>query len=71
VLRLHHHGSRRKNGFLATEVYHLWHPENSRAGEDANRQRVLARMQTGIVRAEAGLAEALRAAKPEVTELNR
>jgi GT2 family glycosyltransferase len=71
VLRLHHHGSRRKNGFLATEVYHLWHPENSRAGEDANRQRVLARMETGIIRAEAGLAEALRAAKPEVTELNR
>ena len=71
VLRLHHHGSRRKNGFLATEVYHLWHPENSRSGEDANRRRVLARMETGIIRAEAGLAEALRAAQPEVTELNR
>ena len=25
VLRLHHHGCRRKNGFLATEVFHLWH----------------------------------------------
>lgn len=71
VLRLHHHGSRRKNGFLATEVYHLWHPETSRSGEDANRRRVLARMETSIIRAEAGLAEALLAAQPEVTELNR
>lgn len=71
VLRLHHHGLRRKNGFLGTEVYHLWHRENSRAGEQANRQRVLSRMKTGIIRAEAGLAEALHTTDTVVTELNR
>jgi GT2 family glycosyltransferase len=71
VLRLHHHGSLRKNGFLGTEVCHLWHREHDRAGEASNRERVLARMQGGLVRAEAGLAEALRAADTVVTELNR
>lgn len=71
VLRLHHHGSRRKNGFLGTEVYHLWHPEHSRAGEAANRERVLARMESGIIRAETGLAEALHTRDTVVTELNR
>lgn len=76
VLRLHNAGLARKNGWLATEVLHLWHRENSRADEGANRGRVLMRMQGGIVRAkaglaEAGLAEALHADKPVVTELNR
>ena len=71
VLRLHHQGSRRKNGFLGTEVFHLWHRESSREGEQANRQRVLARMKTGIIRAESGLAEAARAKDVVVTELNR
>jgi GT2 family glycosyltransferase len=70
VLRLHHAGARRKNGPLATEVFHLWHRENSRSGEAANRQRVRDRMNTGIVRAEAGLAEAARAAGTILTELN-
>lgn len=71
VLRLHHHGLQRKNGFLGTEVYHLWHAENSRAGEAANRARVLERMKTGIIRAEAGLDEALHTTETVVTELNR
>ena len=71
VLRLHHHGSRRKNGFLGTEVYHLWHEEHSRAGEAANRERVVARMKSGIIRAETGLAEALHTSDTVVTELNR
>ncbi|HKB53446.1 MAG TPA: glycosyltransferase [Ramlibacter sp.] len=57
VLRLHHHGLRRKNGFLATEVFHLWHPEHDRAGEAANRLRVQERMQGRLVRAQAGLAQ--------------
>ncbi|HEX9720212.1 MAG TPA: hypothetical protein VGA59_10810 [Ramlibacter sp.] len=43
--RLHQHGCRRRNGFLATEVFHLWHPENSRAGEAGKRERVVQRMQ--------------------------
>jgi len=71
VLRLHHHGSRRKNGFLGTEVYHLWHQEHSRAGEAANRERVVARMKSGIIRAETGLAEALHTTETVVTELKR
>lgn len=70
VLRLHHHGLLRRNGFLGTEVYHLWHREHSRDGEATNRERVLARMKTGIIRAETGLAEALHATDTVVTELN-
>ena len=71
VLRLHHHGSRRKNGFWGTEVYHLWHAGQSRDEEGANRQRVLGRLETGIIRAGAGLAEARGAPGKILTELNR
>jgi GT2 family glycosyltransferase len=70
ALRLHHHGCRRKNGHLGTEVYHLWHPENSRQAEGANRERVKQRMQCGITRAEIGLAEARGYSRAIVTELN-
>ncbi|HPW85018.1 MAG TPA: glycosyltransferase family 2 protein [Rhodoferax sp.] len=49
VLRLHNHGSVRKNGFCATEVYHLWHTESSRAQESVNAQKVRERMRTGEV----------------------
>jgi GT2 family glycosyltransferase len=69
VLRLHHHGCRRKNGFLATEVFHLWHRENSRVAEAGNRERVVQRMRGRLVRAEAGLAE-LRPGSAIITELN-
>jgi len=71
VLRLHHQGLRRKNGFLGTEVYHLWHAEHSRSAEAANRERVEARAKSGIIRAETGLAEALHKSETLVTELNR
>lgn len=71
VLRLHHQGLARKNGFLGTEVYHLWHRENSRAEEGVNRQRVETRRASGLTRAEAGLAEALCRTDTVVTELNR
>jgi glycosyltransferase involved in cell wall biosynthesis len=71
VLRLHNLGRARKNGGLATEVFHLWHRENSRGAESANRSRVQARMQSGIVRAEAGWDEALAAQDVQMTELNR
>ncbi|RYF43531.1 MAG: glycosyltransferase [Comamonadaceae bacterium] len=70
VLRLHHHGSRRKNGFLATEVFHLWHPENSRAGEAANRGKVAQRMHSGLIRAATGLAEARHSADIRIEQLN-
>lgn len=71
VLRLHHRGCRRKNGFFATEVFHLWHRETSREQESRNRERVLQRMQGNLVRAEAGLAELAADRSAVVTELNR
>lgn len=70
VLRLHHHGCRRKNGQLGTEVYHLWHPQNSRTAEDANREKVRERMKSLITRAEIGLDEARGYSTTIVTELN-
>ena len=57
VLRLGHLGVRRKNGFMATEVFHLWHPENKRDHELINKRRVLDRLKTLVVRAEKGLVE--------------
>lgn len=70
VLRLHRHGCRRKNGHLATEVFHLWHRENSRAGEAGNRERVVQRLQGEIVRAAVGLAE-LAPAGARIIDLNK
>jgi GT2 family glycosyltransferase len=70
VLRLHHQGCRRKNGQLGTEVYHLWHPENSRVAQDANRARVVERMNSDITRAQVGLEEARGYSTTIVTELN-
>jgi len=55
VLRLHNAGLHRVNGFFCTEVYHLWHSQNSRVGEDINRVRVVSRVQTGLVRASKGV----------------
>ena len=69
VLRLHNQGLVRKNRHLATEVFHLWHRENSRAHESANRARVEARMNAGICRAARGLADARGDASVVVTRL--
>lgn len=55
VLRLSHLGVQRKNGFLATEVYHLWHHENQRSQASVNHHKVTTRMTTGLVRSEKGL----------------
>lgn len=71
VLRLHHLGLARRNGFLGTEVLHLWHRENPRDREGDNRRRVEQRMSSGIVRAERGLAQAEGDPGVRVTELNR
>lgn len=71
VLRLHRQGCLRKNGFLATEVFHLWHRENDRGQEAENRERVLQRAQGKIIRAEVGLAQAGRGGTAVITELNR
>jgi glycosyltransferase involved in cell wall biosynthesis len=48
VLRLHHGGVMRKNGFCATEVFHLWHKEASRDQESQNAQLVRERSKTGV-----------------------
>ncbi|RJF99358.1 glycosyltransferase family 2 protein [Noviherbaspirillum saxi] len=55
VLRLARHGVRRKGGAFSTEVFHLWHRENTRATESENRKRVEERMKTGVTLAEVGL----------------
>ena len=57
VLRLHHAGVARKNGFCATEVYHLWHKESSRAGESNNANVVSQRVTTAIIRATLGYSQ--------------
>lgn len=49
VLRLHNSGVARKNGFCATEVFHLWHKEAARSSESANAQCVRDRAKTTIV----------------------
>lgn len=59
VLRLHNLGVKRKNGFCATEVYHLWHPESSRAQESKNADRVRERQQTHQVLSTVGYRESL------------
>ena len=71
VLRLHHAGLLRKNGWFATEVFHLWHRENARDREGHNRRRVEERQAGRVMRAEVGLAEAGTHEPPTVTELNR
>jgi GT2 family glycosyltransferase len=70
VLRLHHLGLVRKNGFFSTEVYHLWHRQNSRTSESVNYQRVVERMQTGIVRATKGIQDNVGANDVIATLLN-
>lgn len=48
VLRLHHSGVMRKNGFCATEVFHLWHKEAARDQESLNARTVTERAKTTV-----------------------
>lgn len=70
VLRLHNAGIHRKNGFCATEVYHLWHKENSRSNEQVNRLKVTQRLNSGQTRAIDGVQDAGSAEGVEVQRLN-
>ena len=70
VLRLSHLGVQRKNGFMATEVFHLWHRENQRNQEALNKSRVMQRMTTDLIKAERGLTELDPAAEVKVTHLH-
>lgn len=70
VLRLHHLGIFRKNGFMATEVFHLWHRDYKRDQESVNKNRVLQRMRTHLVLAEQGLREIEPGSTVKITPLN-
>jgi hypothetical protein len=61
ALRLHNAGINRKNGFFATEVYHLWHREANRNAESKNAATVRARMQSGQVLSTIGYRECVGA----------
>lgn len=70
VLRLSHLGIQRKNGFMATEVFHLWHRESVRDQESVNKNRVMQRMNTNLILAEQGLRELDLALPFKITPLN-
>jgi glycosyltransferase involved in cell wall biosynthesis len=57
VLRLHHSGVARKNGYCATEVFHLWHAEAARANESQNARLVQERARTEIIRSTLGYSQ--------------
>ncbi len=69
VLRLTHLGLARKNGFMATEVFHLWHRENPRAQESINKARVLERMKTDVILADRGLRQIDQITNVKITQL--
>ncbi len=60
VLRLHNAGRVRKNGFCATEVFHLWHNEASRNKESHNAALVSSRATASskLTRASMGYSQA-------------
>ncbi len=58
VVRLSHAGVRRKNGFLSTEVFHLWHEEAARSKASLNATTVLERTLTSITRPTLGYSQA-------------
>ena len=57
VLRLHHSGVSRKNGFCSTEVFHLWHEEADRDQESLNARIVLERSKSRLTLANRGYSQ--------------
>lgn len=57
VLRLSHAGVRRKNGFWATEVFHLWHKEAARNQASHNAATVSQRELSRITRSTLGYSQ--------------
>lgn len=56
VIRLLHHGTKRKEGRFAVPVLHLWHRQNDRSHHDSNYQRLLQRVDTpDLIRIERGV----------------
>jgi glycosyltransferase involved in cell wall biosynthesis len=70
VLRLTRLGVRRKNGFMATEVFHLWHRENRRDHESMNKNRVMKRIKTDLILAEKGLRQIDPESPVKITQLH-
>lgn len=57
VLRLHHQGILRKDGFCATEVFHLWHKEAQRDHASQNAHIVSERATTSITQPVLGFSQ--------------
>ena len=57
VLRLHNAGVIRKNGFCATEVFHLWHREAVRSQASQNATKVKERSLSGITLPTSGFSQ--------------
>ena len=57
VLRLHNSGVVRKNGFCATEGFHLWHPEAARNQESKNAAVVRLRATTTVTQPTLGYSQ--------------
>ncbi|WKJ91079.1 glycosyltransferase family 2 protein [Methylomonas montana] len=61
VIRLIHHGIKRKEGRFAAPVLHLWHRHNDRSRHDENYQRLLRRVADNtVIRAEQGVDQYLK-----------
>ena len=69
VLRLHHAGITRKNGFCATEVFHLWHKEAVRLQASQNAKTVEARALTDIILPTLGYAQLRQGDDAVITRL--
>ena len=69
VLRLDNFGVKRKNGFLATEVFHLWHKQSPRTNDSSNRNRVVARIKTKLIVADCGLNQIMPTDAVQTTDL--
>ncbi|MDD2759839.1 MAG: glycosyltransferase family 2 protein [Methylomonas sp.] len=64
VIRLIHHGVKRKEGRFAAPVLHLWHRQNDRSQHDQNYQRLLQRLNDkSLIRADRGVDQYLNTAK--------
>lgn len=58
ILRLHHSGVMRKNGYCATEVFHLWHEQARRNKASQNALLVQERVKTGLIQSTLGYSQA-------------
>ena len=52
VIRLMNHGISRKSGKCATEVFHLWHPEENRDNAEKNKAQLERLLQHNITLAQ-------------------